>query len=130
MLNMDQYLILNQKFMTGEEFEEIVQKRLQKTQQLLLVKGREYRRNGNPFHNFEFGSNITGESPARVLDGFLLKHIVSYRDMLNDIDAGKCPKIEVIEEKLGDIITYFVIQEALLKDLNNKFETNKTNNND
>ena len=50
--------------------------------------------------------------------------------MLNDIDAGKCPKIEVIEEKLGDIITYFVIQEALLKDLNNKFETNKTNNND
>lgn len=130
MLNMDQYLIVNQKFMTGEEFEEIVQKRLQKTQQLLLVKGREYRRNGNPFHNFEFGSNITGESPARVLDGFLLKHIVSYRDMLNDIDAGKCPKIEVIEEKLGDIITYFVIQEALLKDLNNKFETNKTNNND
>lgn len=116
--------------MTGEEFEEIVQKRLQKTQQLLLVKGREYRRNGNPFHNFEFGSNITGESPAKVLDGFLLKHIISYRDMLNDIDAGKCPKIEVIEEKLGDIITYFVIQEALLKDLNSKFETNKTNNND
>lgn len=130
MLNMDQYLIVNQKFMTGEEFEEIVQKRLQKTQQLLLVKGREYRRNGNPFHNFEFGSNITGESPARVLDGFLLKHIVSYRDMLNDIDAGKCPKIEVIEEKLGDIITYFVIQEALLKDLNNQFETSKANNND
>lgn len=116
--------------MTGKEFEEIVEKRLQKTQQLLVIKGREYRRNGNPLHNFETGADITGQSPARVLDGFLLKHIISYRDILNDIDKGNYPSKELLEEKLGDIITYFVLQEAQLKSMINNLQTSKSTNND
>ena len=62
--------------MNEQEFEEIVDNRLKQVKELLLVKGKEYRRNGNPFHNFEVGSDITGEPSYKVLDGFLLKHLI------------------------------------------------------
>jgi hypothetical protein len=94
------------------DFDMEVQSTLQKIQQLLLVKGREYRRSNNPYHNFEIGSQISGEIPEKVLQGFLLKHLVSYQDMLNDIEQGKLPKIELVEEKMNDIITYYIIQKA------------------
>jgi len=94
------------------DFDMEVQSTLQKIQQLLLVKGVEYRRNSNPYHNFEIGSQISGEIPEKVLQGFLLKHLVSYQDMLNDIEQGKLPKIELVEEKMNDILTYYVIQKA------------------
>ena len=91
-----------------------VQSTLQKIQELLLVKGKEYRRNNNPYHNFEFGSKMTNQIPEKVLHGFLLKHLVSYQDMLNDIEQGKLPKIEVVEEKLNDIILYYIIQKCMI----------------
>ena len=94
------------------DFDMEVQSTLQKIQQLLLVKGKEYRRLNNPYHNFEIGSQISGEIPEKVLQGFVLKHLVSYQDMLNDIEQGKLPKIELVEEKMNDIILYYIIQKA------------------
>lgn len=103
--------------MKGEEFDKIVDERLAKIKQVLLVKAKEYRRNDNALHNFEIGAKIINDSPTRVLDGFLLKHLVSYRDMLNDIDDGKLPTEEYINEKFGDIINYFILQEAQIKNM-------------
>ena len=104
----------NQNFQSDLEldFDMEVQSTLQKIQQLLLVKGKEYRRSSNPYHNFEIGSQISGEIPEKVLQGFLLKHLVSYQDMLNDIEQDKLPKIELVEEKFNDIILYYIIQKA------------------
>lgn len=96
------------------EFDMEVQLTLERIQRLLLVKGKEYRRNNNPYHNFEIGSQISGEIPEKVLQGFLLKHLVSYQDMLNDIEQGKLPTIDLVEEKLTDILVYFVIQKAMI----------------
>lgn len=97
-----------------------IQSTIQKIQQLLLVKGKEYRRNNNPYHNFEVAARKKNITPERALDGFLLKHLVSYDDMLNDIEHGVLPKIEVVEEKFNDIIVYFLIQKAqILNRINN-----------
>ena len=54
---------------------------------------------------------------TRVLDGFLLKHLLSYYDVLDDMDKGKYPTDEYIDEKFGDIINYFILQEAQIKNL-------------
>ena len=99
--------------MTQENFNELVEARLQKVKATLIEKGKEYARNNNPLHNFEVGYKLTGEHPAKVLDGFLLKHYISYRDMLADIQAAGDISPEKIREKFGDIITYFVIQEII-----------------
>jgi hypothetical protein len=101
--------------MTEKEFEKVVTERCSKIESTLAIKGREYRRGCNPFHNFEVGADISASNPTRVLDGFMLKHIISYRDMLNDIEMGNLPTVEYVDEKIGDIINYFILQEALIK---------------
>jgi hypothetical protein len=94
------------------DFDMEIQSTIQKIKQLLLVKGKEYRRNNNPYHNFEVAARKKNITPEKALDGFLLKHLVSYDDMLNDIEQGVLPKIEVVEEKFSDILVYFMIQKA------------------
>ena len=94
--------------------EDPIERRLELIKETLTIKAKEYVRNNDEFHNFNEGAKMTGQSPLRVLDGYLLKQLVSYRDMLDDIEEGKLPTKEYIEEKLGDIINYFILQEAQL----------------
>ena len=42
------------------------------------------------------------------------KHLSSYFDMLDGIKSGKTYTREYVDEKLGDIINYFILQEALI----------------
>ena len=101
--------------MTEEAFDKLVEERCEKIKQILSIKAKEYRRNGNPLHNFEVGATMFNQRPTRVLDGFLNKHLISYRDILNDIDNGKLIPEELIDEKFGDIINYFILQESIIK---------------
>ena len=97
-----------------KEFDIQVKHILEKIKLILIKKGKEYRRNNNPFHNFEEGAKISGQTPERVLNGFLLKHFISYQDILNDLDKGILPKQEIIDEKFTDILVYFTIQNIML----------------
>lgn len=98
--------------MTEEQFEQIVDRRLNKIRETLLIKGKEYRRNNDPLHNFNEASKEDNITPTRALHGFMLKHWISYKDILDDIDKGEFPSYELIDEKLGDIIVYMILQEA------------------
>lgn len=80
-----------------------------------LKKGDEYATEESVFANFDKGSRITGLPPELVLDGYLTKHYVSYRDMLDTIYSGSRPGTELIEEKLGDIILYFILQKIMME---------------
>lgn len=117
--------INEEKILTQKEiyFNNVVEDTLSNIQELLLVKGIEYRRNNDPFHNFSVGSQMTGQIPEKVLHGFLLKHLVSYQDMLNDLEKGILPKPELVNEKMNDIIVYFIIQKAMFLD---RIENQKT----
>lgn len=107
--------------MTQEKFDKIVEERIQKIQTTLVEKGKGYVRNGNKMHNFDVGASITGHSREKVLYGFMLKHLISFQDMVNDIEAGDLPTEEYVDEKIGDIICYAILAEASIKDkLKNK----------
>ncbi len=112
--------MLTENIMNQKEFDAHLKWRMEEIRKGLGVKAKEYVRNDNPLHNFEAGAGITGETSAKVLDGFLLKHLISYRDILNDLENGKLPETEKVQEKLGDIINYFILQEGLLYDTINK----------
>ena len=99
-----------------EHFDQILEDRLRKIRMSLLIKGKEYRRNNDPLHNFNRGSKLSGQSREKVLWGFALKHHVSFLDMLDDMDAGKFPKMETVDEKIGDLINYLILCEASIKD--------------
>lgn len=101
------------------EFNQIVESRVKKTLDLLVNKAKEYAREDR-LHNFKVAARLNGTTPTREAHGFLTKHIVSYLDLLNDIDAGKKVSSERVEEKIGDIITYFFLQEALITEYMDK----------
>jgi formaldehyde-activating enzyme involved in methanogenesis len=107
--------------MTAQEFDILVQQRVQKVQQTLVVKGKEYRRNNDPLHNFRVAAKINNTTEEKALWGFAVKHYVSFLDILNDIERGILPKEEVVDEKIGDLINYLILCEASIKEkINNQ----------
>lgn len=102
--------------MTEKKFEYEVEQTLDKIRELLIVKGKEYRRNNNPFHNFEQGAKRKGVIRERILDGMLLKHEISIDDMIDDLDNNVLPSKYTVEEKFTDKLIYTIIQKISILD--------------
>lgn len=101
-------------------FNKLVVERCHKIAATMVKKGAEYSNDQNKLHNFDRAGEIAAVTRERALDGMLLKHYTSYRDMLDQIEAGNIPSNEMIDEKIGDIINYFILFEACVKDRNSK----------
>jgi len=97
-----------------QEFESVIVNTLEHLKELLAVKGKEYRRNNNPYHNFERGAEMTDLTREEVLQGFLRKHLISVEDMRNDSKNGGHQSVEKINEKYNDILVYFLIEKAMM----------------
>jgi hypothetical protein len=102
--------------MTEDQFDKLVTARLNLTRQTLVIKGKEYRRNNDPLHNFNVAAQLGNTTREKALWGFALKHYVSFMDILNDIEKGNLPTEELISEKIGDLINYLILCEASIKD--------------
>ena len=108
--------------MTEQIFDEVVDIFLNSIRDTLLVKAKEYRREGNVFHNFDEGSKRSGLIREKVLDGFVLKHEISIADITNDLEKGILPKIETVEEKFGDNLIYLILKKASIIDKIEQYE--------
>lgn len=109
--------------MTEKRFDEVVDIFLNSIRETLLIKGKEYRRQNNPFHNFDIGSQRSGLIREKVLDGFLLKHEISIADITNDLEKGILPKISTLDEKFGDNVIYLILKMASIIDKIEKDES-------
>jgi hypothetical protein len=101
---------------TAYFFDEVIDSTINQITNTLLVKGKEYRRNGNPFHNFEEGARKENKTREEILHGFALKHEISISDMRNDLSKGIMPKVEQVNEKFNDLIIYLLIEKASILD--------------
>ena len=79
---------------------------------LLLIKGEEYRRNNDPYHNFNEGAKLMGVRPMTVLNFFRLKHLISIADLQKDFEDKKHVSVDQINEKYDDILVYTLIELA------------------
>ena len=102
--------------MTAEQFDVILDNRLEATRATLGTKAVEYASAKDRLHNFKRAAGLTGESPAQVCVGFLVKHLVSVLDIVDDHAKGDKRRIGLVDEKLGDAVNYLVLLEALLKE--------------
>lgn len=102
--------------MTTEEFNKIINNRLERILKTLVNKGKEYQRNNDPLHNFNVAARLGNTTREKALWGFALKHYVSFIDILNDIENDVIPSEEIVDEKIGDLINYLILCEASIKD--------------
>jgi hypothetical protein len=97
--------------MTNHKFKEILDARIEKMRQLLRQKGNEYTIGDNVFHNFDRAAAILDSTPTKALWGMYVKHHVSVELMVN---GQHPPDTHVVSEKIGDMINYLVLLEAIL----------------
>lgn len=108
--------------MNSKQFDELVNNRISKTIQTLVIKAKEYASDTDRLHNFNKAGNMSNQSREKALKGFLLKHIVSLDDIIENLDKGIIPSKDVIDEKIGDIINYHILIEACIIDRINSEE--------
>ncbi len=57
---------------------------------------------------------MKGETPERALWGMWVKHLVSVMDIIYDLDKGKLPTRDILDEKIKDTINYAILLKALI----------------
>ncbi len=105
--------------MTKNEFSKRVEKRIDLIRQTLLTKHKEYAKDDNVFRNFDeaAGGFSLHSTSSEVLWSYMTKHLVSIKDIIAD---NKPVKSEVVSEKIGDVINYLILLEAMLNAENEK----------
>jgi hypothetical protein len=100
--------------MTPSDFNRIVARRVRLIDKVLASKAKEYADGqADRLHNFKMGAEMSRTSPERALWGYLTKHLVSVLDMVCAADEEMPPPAELIDEKIGDCINYFILLEGL-----------------
>ena len=96
--------------MTHSEFRKIVDNAIERIKITLQTKQQEYATD-DALHNFKekITDNET-ESPSQVAWGYMRKHLVSIKDLIN---GTKRPTPLLINEKIGDAVNYLILLEAL-----------------
>lgn len=103
--------------MTQEQFDKILQARLKTIQETLAAKGDEYT-HGDRLGNFKSIARLKKETSVSSLLGLVGKQIVSLFDFAKDLELlePKFHDFSLWNEKLGDVICYMILLEAVLKD--------------
>ena len=103
--------------MKTEEFNKLLEERIEKTKLILANKANEYASGGDRLYNFKEAGCKLNITPEKALQGIKVKHDVSVDDLIRwaEISPDKLTE-EIINEKIGDSINYLILLEALLKE--------------
>lgn len=105
--------------MTNDTFNQIVSERIKKIQIVLSAKSKQYALSGDRLHNFKVAARLLKTTPEQALWGIAVKHLVSVEDLV----MGRLdPTQEIVDEKIGDMINYLVLLEAVLTEIDKEKE--------
>jgi hypothetical protein len=97
--------------MTPEDFDALLTRRLEMTRDVLASKAGQYASKDDRLHNFKKAAGLSRTTPERALFGMVAKHLTAIVDYI--VDDTKVPTQEWLDEKIGDVINYFILLEAL-----------------
>ena len=102
--------------MNSDQFEKLVEARLGHCHRTLQLKAKEYA-TSDRLHNFKVAAALQDIEPETALLGMWAKHIVSIRDIIEDIEhRGKIPKSALLSEKITDVVNYALLLEGLIEE--------------
>ena len=89
--------------MDAERFNALLEELDGNSVKTLAEKNAQYSKNGDSLHNFRSGAEIAGGTPAQACWGYMTKHLVALRDMVERNDFSNR---EDFLEKCQDTINY------------------------
>lgn len=89
--------------MTKEVFDKLVQEIRMESLDTLIAKNGKYSTDADKLHNFAAGAEIMGGTAAQAAWGYMTKHMVSLRDMIEQNDFTD--RADFLE-KCKDVINY------------------------
>ena len=89
--------------MNSERFKELLEELDGNSVKTLAEKNARYSQNGDALHNFRSGAEIAGGTPAQACWGYMTKHLVALRDM---VEKNNFSNREDFLEKCQDTINY------------------------
>lgn len=101
--------------MDMKRFNELLERRLAQSKDVLASKSAEYSSGADKLHNFKRAAAMLGVSPLEALRGMWVKHLVSVFDYIDD--PSKMNSQRLLDEKLGDVINYTILLEGLFTEL-------------
>lgn len=111
--------------MNNKVFKIIATEQFKKCLEILNKKSKEYSDNKDRLHNFKCAALSLNVSPEKALWGMAVKHYISIQDIVYNIEID-IPTLELLEEKIGDMINYLIMLKAMIierkEKLNNKKE--------
>jgi len=100
--------------MDNTDFNMIVDRRLVECRKILSRKAEEYAGDVDRLENFKRAGRLQRVEPETALLGMWAKHLVSVIMMMEDVELEIIPSQEYVDEKIGDLINYAILLEALL----------------
>lgn len=108
--------------MNSDQFKELLEELDANSVKTLVEKNARYSTSDDALHNFKMGADIVGGTPAQACWGYLTKHLVALRDMVQRDDFSNR---EDFLEKCQDTINYVRFLWCIGNDKNsNKKELN------
>lgn len=89
--------------MAHDAFDNLLKKLDDNSLKTLMEKNRRYSAPDDALHNFTSGAEIAGGTPAQACWGYLTKHLVALRDM---VERDDFTNVEDFMEKCQDSINY------------------------
>ena len=102
--------------MTHENFKKLLEELDGNASETLAEKNARYSSSDDALHNFKSGAEIMGGTPAQACWGYMTKHLVALRDM---IQRNNFSNREDFLEKCQDIINYIRFIWALGNEIEN-----------
>ena len=101
--------------MTIETLNKVVDQRVDYIRKVLTEKASQYSSDTDRLANFRDVSCLNHTTPEAALWGFVSKHIVALSGFIKN--KGSCQQpYEQWEEKIGDIINYMILLDALVRE--------------
>lgn len=101
--------------MRTEQFEEVINNRIETCKSVLCSKSEEYATDDR-LHNFKVAGKLQKCTAVKALGGMMAKHTVSVYDLIDDYEQGETISQEMWTEKIGDSINYLLLLTALLEE--------------
>ena len=111
--------------MSSERFKDLLDELDGNSLQTLKEKNARYSTDGDCLHNFRSGAEVAGGTPAQACWGYMTKHLVALRDMVEKNDFSNR---EDFLEKCQDTINYIRFLWCIGNDASNSKNNKKESN--